>query len=255
MSFSAEWLAMREAADQSARDPYLLSLAADAAGPDPLVLDLGSGTGAMMRALRPHLPASASWRLVDHDPALLSYASKATQRNIECLMQDLGNVDALPLEGATLVTASALLDLMPARWISALSRRLLDARLPFYAALSYDGCMEWDPMLPDDVIVTAAYNRHQKRDKGLGPALGPDAGRQAVETFRLAGFQVLRADSNWDLGIEHAGLQRELLQGIATVAAEAGLRDAQEWASLRMARIETTRWEIGHVDLLALPPG
>ena len=46
----------------------------------------------------------------------------------ETVAADLGDLDRLPLDGVRLVTASALLDLMPARWIEALAARLAAAR-------------------------------------------------------------------------------------------------------------------------------
>ena len=71
--FSAEWLALREPADQRARNSDLLgALTRRFAGRDTLsVVDLGCGAGSNLRALAPALPRRQRWRLVDHDAALL----------------------------------------------------------------------------------------------------------------------------------------------------------------------------------------
>ena len=173
MGFSADWLALRDPADRAARDAALAQRAARAAGPAPVILDLGCGTGATWRVLSPLLPKGARWRFVDNDPELLKVAAVAAGDGAEVVEADLGDLDTLPLDGATLVTASALLDLMPSSWVTGFVARL---GVPFYAALSYDGRMDWTPEDPRDGAVTAAFNRHQRSDKGLGPALGPDAG-------------------------------------------------------------------------------
>ena len=52
MAFSAEWLALREPADRAARDAGLLRRAAAAAGPAPVIMDLGCGSGATVHGGR-----------------------------------------------------------------------------------------------------------------------------------------------------------------------------------------------------------
>jgi SAM-dependent methyltransferase len=250
MGFSADWLALRDPADRAARDAVLARRAAAAAGPAPVIVDLGCGTGATWRVLSPLLPPGARWRFVDNDPALLKIAAAAAGGGAEAVEADLGDIAALPLEGATLVTASALLDLMPEAWIAGFAARL---GVPFYAALSYDGRMDWTPDDPRDAAVTAAFNRHQRTDKGIGPALGPDAGPLSAAILRDAGFDVLTADSPWVLGPDMAALQRELTDGIAAAAAEAGAPEAAAWGLDRRDAAARTTCRIGHVDILALP--
>ncbi|MGZ3217031.1 class I SAM-dependent methyltransferase [Paracoccus sp. T5] len=254
MGFSAEWLALREPADGAARDGGLLARAARAAGPDPVILDLGCGTGSTLRALGPHLPDHAHWHLVDNDPTLLEIARTEAPGRSTSHGLDLRDLEALPLEGVTLVTASALLDLMPADWIAGLARRLSHVGLPFYAALSYDGEMTWDPPLPEDAPVTRAFNDHQRRDKGLGPALGPEAGSEALAVFRNAGFAVTAAPSPWRIGPDQAALHRALIAGIAGAAEEAGAPMAADWGIARREMAPRSHCRIGHLDLLALPP-
>lgn len=253
MSFDPAWLDLREPADQAARDPRLLAAAAAHLG-DGLAVDLGCGTGSTLRAFG-QPGAAARWRLIDHDPALLEVARTRLGHGAELHAGDLGDLAALPLAGARLVTASALLDLMPAGWILALADRLAATGAGFYAALSYDGVMAWQPPLDGDAAVTAAFNAHQRGDKGLGPALGPDAAPAMVAALRARGFHVEMAPSPWRLGPDAVALQAALVEGIAAAAGETGLASAAAWGQARRAASATALASVGHWDLLALPTG
>lgn len=253
MGFSADWLALREPADRAARCPRLLAAAARlAAGTQtPVITDLGAGTGSTARALA--AGPAARWRMVDHDPALLRLAV-AGWPEAEAHRLDLAQIEALPLKGATLVTASALLDLVSRDWLDGLVARLAALGLPFYAALSYDGVMRWQPEHPADAAIRDAFNRDQRRDKGFGPALGPEAAEVAAVLLRARGYRVELAPSPWRLGPAEAALQGELVDGIAAAAASAGAAGAAEWVSARRRALRAGGCEIGHLDLLALPP-
>ncbi len=245
MGFSADWLALREPADHAARDGALLEAAARVAG--GVIVDLGCGTGSTRRAFGPRLDG-AIWRMVDGDAGLLRLAGGEGY----CL--DLNDVAALPFEGATMVTASALFDLVSGDWLDRLVARVAALRLPVYAALNYDGVMTWTPDLPQDAAVTAAFNRHQGGDKGFGPALGPGAVAHLAERLWAAGYAVTMADSPWRLGPGEAALQGELLGGIAAAAAEAGFGgDAGAWLAARRGLLGQGGCVIGHRDLLAVP--
>jgi SAM-dependent methyltransferase len=250
MAFSAQWLALRDPADLAARDVSVLRAAAQAAGPKPLILDLGCGTGATWRALSPYLPEGTRWRLLDNDPALLQIAAAQAGQGAQPVLADLADIAALPLEGVTLVTASALLDLVSENWLHAFVARL---DMPFYAALSYDGQMAWRPQHPEDGAITAAFNAHQRGDKGFGAALGPDSGARAVAAFAAAGFSVQDAQSPWQIGPDMAQLHAELVAGIAQAAQEAGAADAPAWAQARLEQVAQAHCKIGHVDILAIP--
>jgi SAM-dependent methyltransferase len=249
MGFSADWLALREPADRDARDGALLRAAAAAAGPAPVIVDLGCGTGATRRALAPLLPKGARWRLIDSDPDLLARAGAAADGDVELVEADINDVEALPLEDATLVTASALLDLVSEAWLERLAAR----GLPLYAALNYNGHMSWTPADPRDVAITQAFNRHQRGDKGFGPALGPDAGTRGAEVFAAAGFDVQVADSPWRLNGSMAALHRSLTEGIAQAACEAGVAEARGWGRDRVDLASEASCCIGHTDILARP--
>lgn len=254
MGFSASWLALREPADHRARDTGLLAAATKAAGTAPVIVDLGSGTGSTIRALAPYQSQPAVFRLVDNDPVLLANAAQATQDQVTTHLIDLTDLGSLPLDGATLVTASALLDLCSRDWVERLADLLATHEMPFYTALNYDGVMTWSPVDAADDAVTHAFNRHQRGDKGFGAALGPECSVVVAEIFRAAGFTVHEASSPWRLGPNDAALQRELLQGIAAASLETGETSADAWLARRVDQLDLAQCLIGHQDMLALPP-
>lgn len=253
MGFSAAWLSLREPADIAARDPVLLTQAAACVPACGLVLDLGSGTGSTARAFAAQGFDRLRWRFFDNDPALLAETARHAPQS-ERVLGDLADINALPLEGVSLVTASALLDLMPQDWVDALATKLWQARIPFYAALNYDGRMCWVPEMPLDGAVTEHFNRHQCTDKGIGIALGPHSGAQAAGALRSRGFDVSMADSPWTLGSTQTALHGELLDGIGAAAGEAGLDAAPDWAQARRGLMKHSEGVIGHTDLLARIP-
>ncbi|MEK7259943.1 MAG: hypothetical protein AAB211_09150 [Pseudomonadota bacterium] len=274
--FSVAWLDLREGADNAARDKTLAAqaltwLTSGDAGSMPIIVDLGSGTGSTLRALT-HVGASPArdsplslngnfvWRLVDHDPALLNEALRRHGKThiIEDHEADLLDLTTLPLTGARLVTASALFDLVSLSVVDALTARLVQHQAGLYAALNYDGITHWEPPHPLDGPVLAAFNQDQRRDKGLGLALGPDAADYLQMALSRAGYTVWIADSPWELGPNDATLVRELIPGIASAVADGyGLdrRALQEWQDFRLKHAATGRCVVGHTDVLALPCG
>jgi hypothetical protein len=252
VGFSPDWLALREPVDHASRDPGLLARAAACAPAGATVLDLGSGTGSTARAFAGATDADWQWRFVDGERQLLEIAQRQHPGSEQVAM-DLRDIDKLPLEGVALVTASALLDLMPLAWVSALAQRLQDAGIPFYAALNYNGMMHWSPPHTADTDVTEAFNTHQRSDKGIGAALGPTASDATARVFDQHGFNVHLGDSPWNLGPAQAVLHRELLVGIGIAAAEAGYTPAEGWSAHRRADVAQTNGYIGHTDVLALP--
>jgi SAM-dependent methyltransferase len=241
MSFDAAWLDLREAADHAARDAGLLSRARGHLG-NGLAVDLGCGTGSTARAFG----AGPRWRLVDFDADLLRLAAARTP-GAETVLADLGDLDAAPLDGATLVTASALFDLVSRAWAERLADRLARRGLGLYAALSYDGEMTWSPRREGDAEAAAAFNAHQRSDKGFGPAMGPEAGPLLAQMFRERGYEASLAPSPWRLGPDQAELQDALNDGIAAVA------EAPAWGQARRAASASAWVTVGHWDLLATP--
>ncbi|WP_062013618.1 class I SAM-dependent methyltransferase [Aureimonas sp. AU4] len=256
--FDTRWLDLRERADHAARDGALLRAAAAylaAGGEAPLAVDLGSGTGSTLRAFG-SLAEAARWRLVDNDPRLLEAAASRLSGfgAVERVEADLTRLSASEIEGARLVTASALFDLASRSFVEELAALLAERRVALYAALNYDGAMRWDPPLPADDEVVAAFNRHQTGDKGFGPALGYGATEALREAFARQGFEVRLARSPWRLGPGDEALHALFLEGVVAAVAETGAVEPArlaDWAARR--RAAGPFCEVGHWDVLALP--
>ena len=261
--FSAAWLAMREPYDQAARNGAVADAvaAAFAGASATTVTDLGCGTGATMRAIAPRLPACQRWRLVDNDSVLLDVVRKAAPAgsSIATVALDLAGAIEQALDGCDLVATSALLDLVSAVWLDRLVASLARLSRPFYAALSYDGAVTLMPKTRHDAGVIAAVNRHQRTDKGFGPALGPDTARSAPVRFRGAGFAVLEGRSDWRLGPCDYEIQMAMLDGWADAAREIGVNPSalEEWLSERRDHVTAGRSQmrVGHIDFFATPIG
>lgn len=274
MSFSPEWLALREPADHAARSQALLAkVGAAFAGRATLhIVDLGCGAGSNLRGTFAALPARQLWRLVDYDPRLLAAArerlsawadtaeadgdrlvlAKAGKHlTVSFVEADLNAPRDALLEGADLVTAAALFDLVSRRWIDGFVADLARRRLPLYTVLTYDGTERWTPAHPADSAMLAAFHTHQAGDKGFGPAAGPDATEAMAAAFTAAGYRVERAASPWRLGA--GALARDLAKGFAAAVAETGRvaeADRAGWLALRLGG---GTCEVGHEDLWATP--
>jgi SAM-dependent methyltransferase len=262
--FSADWLALREPHDLRARNPQVLDAVAAHLAPRTSIriVDLACGTGSTLRAVSPRLPARQSWTLTDHDPELLARAAAtlvAEDIAVTVLPLDLDRDLEAALEGAAdLVATSALLDLVSDRWLQRLATALAARAIPFYAALSYDGRVEFTPSDPFDAAIIDAVNQHQRTDKGFGPALGPEAADAALACFEALGYSVMTGSSDWMIGPQHREMQTELLGGWASAAREIGTlstEDITAWSMRRRAMIATRRssCRVGHVDCFAVP--
>jgi SAM-dependent methyltransferase len=265
MSFSAEWLKLREPYDLRARNPDVLDAltAMLKDRPSVAVVDLACGTGSTFRALSPRIKARQDWRLVDNDLSLLARAPQSSPPtiNVATVPIDLNRDLEIALDGpADLVTTSALLDLVSEEWLIRLAVEAAARRLPVYAALSYDGRAELSPSEPLDARIVAAVNRHQRTDKGFGPALGPDAARAAIAAFERVGYAVVHGEADWEFGPQDREIQHETLSGWSAAAREIGepaLPDIVDWLERRRTHVAAGRSSIrvGHVDFLARPTG
>ena len=266
--FSIEWLNLREASDHKARDRHLLKTVAnwlnDLKSKDKVIVDLGSGTGSTIRGLQRYttLAPSIQWRLVDNDPELLAEAvhRHSEEYSIESFLVDLSATQKLPLESVSLITASALLDLVSSNFIRDLCQLIKEKNegrpLGFYSALNYDGCIKWTPFHPLDAAILMNFNADQRRDKGFGPALGPDATDFLKAQFHSANFQCLWAKSPWLLGSADYQLTESLINGISGVAIqtdELTNSDIQDWKTFRIKNVRTGTCHLGHTDILVLP--
>ena len=266
MTFSADWLALREPYDLAARNPAVLDEVVSAfMGQSSIsVVDLGCGTGSTLRAVTKHLPSRQSWRLVDNDLGLLARAANLAQPpgiSIVTRPVDLVRDLELALEGPLdLVTLSALLDLVSLEWLDRLAIEAAARRLPVYAALTYDGRARIAPSESADPEILARVNAHQRTDKGFGPALGPSAGARAVERFVQVGYEVAQGQSDWLLGSEDRAIQEVLFAGWAELAMQSGKISSgvvSRWLACRRSHLAVGRscLTVGHLDIFARPIG
>jgi hypothetical protein len=246
-----DWLALREPADAAARSRELVKYlpAADS----HVIHDLGSGTGSMGRWLGPLLTGPQHWVVHDRDAGLLEIAA-ANLPGAEPRQSDVTRLDAADLTGATLITASALLDMLTEDELGRLVITCAGAGCPTLMTLSVVGRVVLTPADPLDRRVTAAFNAHQRRDR-----LGPDAAEAAREQFERLGAEVLVRPSPWRLGASEAELAAEWFSGWVGAACEQEAELAAEiggYIRWRLEQASAGQLEVmvDHADLLALPP-
>lgn len=258
--FDPSWLELREGADATARAAELLDPLSAALPPDgPLVIwDLGCGTGSQGRWLSGRLRGPQHWILHDGDPRLLDRARSSeyvtadgTPATVETRAGDIGALRASDLAGASLVTASALLDVLTAAEVEAIAAA---AACPALLTLSVVGRVRLSPSEPLDAEFAAAFDAHQRRD-GL---LGPGAVAAATRAFGRRGASVQARPSPWRLGPGQAALTAEWLRGWVAAAVEQQpdlAPFAEDYLGRRLTECAAGRLtaEVHHVDLLVLP--
>jgi len=265
MSFSEQWLTLREPHDNAARNGKVLDAVGAAFAKQGAinVVDLACGTGSTFRAVSIALPERQNWRLVDNDLSLLARAKPASASpDIHVTTQplDLQRDLELVLDGPVdLVTTSAFLDLVSEEWLERLITELAARNLPFYAAINYDGRASCDPADPFDASVIKAVNRHQKTDKGFGLSLGPDAAARAVALLQRLDYTIMQGKSDWVLRRQDAEMQTEILSGWAFAAREidqGAMSEIANWLTRRRSLIAKgqSSMRVGHVDFFARPP-
>ncbi len=278
-----EWLELREGADADARaDALLVPLRAYLAGhghpanppanprPGPpsgpsanfpvnppsgplVVHDLGCGTGSMARWLAGRLPGPQRWVLYDRDPELLARAERAAAVTAT-RRRDVTRLTADDLADASLVTSSALLDLLTAEEVDRLAE--VCAGRPALFTLSVTGRVELTPADPLDDEIAAAFDAHQRRVVAGRRLLGPDAPAVAAEAFRRRGMAVGQHPSPWRLGPAQAALTAEWLTGRVDAAREqCPYLPCEDYLRRRLAACAAGELDVVvyHRDLLALP--
>ena len=263
---SPDWLLLRAAMDDRSRSAELTREAATLLRPGRQVIhDLGSGSGAMMRWLAPQLPGPQRWVLHDADAAILD------QRDPEAVLdssgrptiardsvEQLDELDASALADATMVVASALLDVIT----FGEARRIVDAcialHVPALFSLTVVGRVEFDPGNDLDDQFGRAFNEHQRRDADGRRLLGPDAAGVVGNMFADADWNVRTANTPWMLSPADGELVSEWLDGWLDAAVEQrpGLRDfADEFRIERRSQLAdgALRVTVDHEDVLAWP--
>ena len=315
LDFDAGWLALREPFDQAARQQAqtgrMVREAIDAM-PGQVVtgIDLGGGTGSHLRFLIPAIGATQRWHLLDRDPALLTAAAPAFENwcrtgqasfeshghgwlathaewdaRIEPLARDLRDPCSLAeLPACTIVAASALLDLVSLAWFESLLAACARGKPTLVFSMSYDGRIEWGPALPADEAIRLAMNDDQRRDKGFGPAMGPECATAVPRALAYAGYTCRHARSDWTMKPGDRAMQRRMIDDFASIALRTahragdsasgdpptgarsvedarvapGTLDSQaiaRWRAERIGWLEQGRshLRIGHVDVVARP--
>lgn len=262
---SAEWLTTREQADARSRSRRLARAAARLVDAPLVVHDLGSGTGSMMRWLAPFLPGPQTWVLHDWNRELLAHAASTAAVDaggaavrVETSVEHAEHLGPDDLAGASLVTASALLDVLTRDELDAVVEACVASGAPAFFSLSVIGRVRLDPADPGDRVFEAAFNDHQRRVAEDRQLLGPDAATAAAESFRRAGWNVRVAGSAWRLGSADSALAAGWLEGWVGAAVEqrpALLEWGEEYLQRRMGQLARgeLRVVVHHADLLAAP--
>jgi hypothetical protein len=262
------WLALREPADAAARALEL----AERLGRQPpatggwLIHDLGCGTGAMGRWLAPLLSGPQHWVLHDHDADLLKVAvvrlpgsaADGAIVSVEARRSDIAGLHTEDLAGASVITASALLDVLTEEELARLIGVCAGVGCPLHLTLSVVGRVELVPSDALDRRIAAAFDAHQRRVTERGRLLGPDAVPFAVAEFARRGFEVVVRSSPWRLSAARADLIAEWLTGWVAAACEqeaelAAAADSYARRRLAQATSGDLAVTVDHADLLASP--
>lgn len=276
--FSGEWLSLREPVDHRSLNPDVLAAFARHFGDKEAIsiVDLGSGSGSSLRALAPRLGLRQKWQLVDHDRQLLSFAleqlalwadSAKDENNFMLLQKDGRQIevktqladlsDGLPdalSEKADCLTSSAFFDLVSPQWIENFCASLAGVQLPLLALLTYDGTEVWSPPHFADEVMLKAFHQDQHKDKGFGPAAGPQSATVLHEALSIQHYKVFSGQSDWLL---NSNTDTELIRALATGSANAlagsNVIKEAELHSWRDSRQAADRCTIGHKDIFGIP--
>jgi hypothetical protein len=231
-----------------------------------VIHDLGGGTGAMGRWLAPRLSGRQHWVIHDRDADLLELAMEdppgpaadGAAVTVETRRSDITRLAPGALADASLVVASALLDMLTADELAAMLGACTGIGCPVLLALTVVGRVALTPAEPLDDRMTAAFNARQRRTTAAGRLLGPDAADAAVEALRRTDAEVLVRPSPWRLDAAHAGLMAEWFGGWVEAAAKqepalAGEAGAYRDRRLAQAAAGELAVTVEHADLLAAP--
>ncbi len=255
---SPDWLALREPADAAARSAELAERLRRRlpTGGRLVIHDLGGGSGAMARWLAPRLAGPQHWVVHDRDAGLLELAvadPPAPGATVEARQSDITALGPGDLARASVIVASALLDMLTAEELAGLLGTCMTISCPVLLALTVVGRVALTPGDPLDAQMAAAFNAHQRRNR-----LGPGAVAAAVEELRGKGAEVLVRPSPWRLDATQTDLIAAWFEGWVGAAGEqepALLPDADGYRERRLgqAAAGVLAVTVEHADLLVLP--
>jgi SAM-dependent methyltransferase len=270
------YLEAKFAVDSASLNPRVAALFRQklCAEPSARVLDLGTGTGAMLRRLL-ELPLRGETLLVglDRDARSLAAARRrlaralqadgkeARQVKIELVCGDILEPELPPpvvAGGFRAVTAHAVLDLLPLVFVLRRLRPLLRPGGLLYATLNYDGVTTLlPPEAPGGVEqgLLAEYDRSMERRRAAGMRTGGAlSGRRLYGAALEEGFTVLAVGpSDWCLfpyGGRYSGTERVFLQAMLGFIAGEGeprlpAQEVRRWHARRQAQLHR-----GHLALV-----
>ena len=263
---SPDWLLQRAEVDDRSRS---LELARETAALLPVgrqvVHDLGSGSGAMMRWLAPQLPGPQRWVLHDADASILEHRDPepvidASGLPVICRasVEPLAELDASMLANATLVVASALLDVITFAEARTIVEACVELRVPVLFSLTVAGRVEFDPADVLDEQFVSAFNAHQRREVDGRRLLGPEATGIVASMLMDAGWHVRTVSAPWKLAPADGELIAEWLDGWLDAAVEQqsrlrGLADGYRTNRRAQLAAGGLRVTVNHEDVLAWP--
>jgi len=220
----------------------------------------------MGRWLAPLLPRPQHWVLHDRNADLLKVAAAdlpgpaadGAAVTVEAKQSDITRLHPGDLADATLITASALLDLLTEDELAGLVNVCVGAGCPALLTLNVVGRVDLTPSDPLDRRVAAAFDAHQRRTTEGGRLLGPDAVAVAIEELGRLGAEVLVRPSPWRLGALQVDLAAEWFTEWVGAACEQDPDLAAETAAYTRRRLAEARAgqlavTVDHADLLVLP--
>src|SRR5690606_41696617 len=151
--------------------------------------------------------------------------------------------DPLPATGVAGLTGSALLDLTSAAWLEAFAAAC--GGRPVLRALSFDGRLAFEPGAPEDAEIRRRFLAHQCKDKGFGPALGPDAAMYLADRLAARGYATSLERSDWRLGPADHALLRSLPDGVIDPVREIAFGDTlPRRAAPRRPQLAADDWRL-----------
>ena len=150
-------------------------------------------------ALAPRLPGPQHWVVHDRDEGLLERAvadapgpaADGATVTVEARRSDIIRLAPGDLAGASLIVASALLDMLTADGLAGMLGAWTGIRCcPMLLALTVVGRVALTPADPLDARLAAAFNAHQRRTTTAGPAVGSPVSA-AVDELRGTGAELV----------------------------------------------------------------